>query len=72
LKLKYDELLSSFAFNFNLRPYTAGPVTIGPPVTINVVFAPCGSDPGMAVRVDPMNPTLKAPVSYLLSLETQM
>jgi len=25
LKLKYDELLSSFAINFNLRRYTAAP-----------------------------------------------
>ena len=27
LKLKYDELLSSFAFNFNLRRYTTVPGT---------------------------------------------
>ena len=28
LKLKYDELFSSFAFNFNLRRYTEGDILV--------------------------------------------
>jgi len=30
LRLNYDELLSSFAFKFNLRRYSKGTIKVGP------------------------------------------
>jgi hypothetical protein len=59
LKLKCDKLLSSFAFNFNLRHYIAGAAggraLPGPR--------------GRAVQVDPIKPTLKAPGTKRLKLK---
>jgi len=76
LKLKYDQLLSNFAFNFNLRRYT-------PVVTVASTRIQCmmpamqdasGANTndhtrtytitlaiGKAVQVDPIKPTLKPP-----------
>jgi len=51
LKLEYHELLSTFAFNFNLRRYNE----------VAVVRAVLEGHPGRAVQVDPIKPTLKAP-----------
>jgi hypothetical protein len=49
LKLNYDKLLSNFAFNFELRRYTAAPAD---PQAASAY-------PGKAVQVDPIKPTLK-------------
>ena len=57
MKLKYDELLTNFAFKFNLRRYTAGAQRERRHL------------PGRAVRVDPIKPTLKAPGIKLLKLK---
>ena len=42
LKLTYDKLLSSFAFNFNLRRYTAGDFFFEPtyPKALAIIFIP--------------------------------
>jgi hypothetical protein len=59
----YDELLSSFAFNFNLRRYITGGAVAdyetvdGVTALVTAVRFNCG----MAVQVDPVTPTLKAP-----------
>ena len=55
LRLNCDELVSSFAFNSNLRRYNVGVgrQRVGPH--------------GKAVQVEPIKPTLKAPGSLELS-----
>jgi hypothetical protein len=57
LKLKHENPLSSFAFNFNLRRYRA-----------DCGGAHSGAHRGRAVQVDPIKPTLKAPKSKLSKL----
>jgi hypothetical protein len=42
LKLKYDELLSSFAFKFNLRHYRVGRARSSRPTTCFVPSSPAG------------------------------
>jgi len=47
LKLQYDELLSRFAFKFNLRRYTVVPVSLGPRMLLAshcIVLAHAGMD----------------------------
>jgi len=63
LKLKYDELLSSFAFNFNSRRYNADME-----FDLRFVFKTAPTL-GRAVHVDPMNPKLKAPGYTRLKLK---
>jgi hypothetical protein len=59
LKLKYDGPLSSVGFKLNLRRYT---LVSG---AIALVF---NNRRGEAVQLDPMQPTLKAPISKRLKL----
>jgi hypothetical protein len=54
LKLNCDELLSDFAFNFNLRRYNKVAVLV--PTLVAVAFSH-----SRAVYVEPMKPMLKAP-----------
>jgi len=56
LKLTYDKLLSTFAFNSNLRRY-------------RMVRRPRAAQHGEAVHVEPINPVLKAPGTKRLKLE---
>ena len=53
LTLKSYKLLSTFAFNFNLRRFTVGVPPRG--------RCGGGATQGRAVQVDPIKPTLKAP-----------
>ena len=55
MKLRSDELLSKFAFKFNLRRCTQ--------------VASGAARPGKAVQVDPIKPTLKAPGIKRLKLK---
>ena len=71
LKLKCDKLLSTFAFNINLRRHNvvslrARNLCDGGSVaytTLRVV------PPGEAVQLDPIEPTLKAPGTKRLKLK---
>jgi len=58
LKLKHVKLLSSFAFNFNLRRYIAA-------LELALLYR---EGRGRAVQVDPMKRVLKAPGTILLKL----
>jgi hypothetical protein len=67
LKLKYHELLSRFAFDFNWRrctkDYGGNPIHRGgAPLLLEARV------PGRAVQVDPIKPTLKAPGTKRLKL----
>ena len=62
-QLKYDDVLSNFAFKFNVRRYTVMLMRLRYTLlsdTINL---------GRAVQVDPMNPTMKVPGTKLLKLK---
>ena len=59
LKLKYGELPSKFAFDFNLRRYTVRSGAV--PRCLRVL--------GLAVQVDPMKPQLKPSGNVHLKLE---
>ena len=66
LKLRYDELLSGFAFKFNLRRYTLGvhtgdSITIAPAQTLTDKVERC--------RLTLSNPRLKAPGAKRLKLK---
>jgi len=63
LKLKYDKLLSSCAFNFDLHRYRKGEA---PEPRAGVRS---GRVPGEAVQVDPIKPTLKAPGNKRMKLK---
>jgi len=67
LKLKYDIMLSSFAFNFNLRRYIMGRLGHLPGLCVLRVVARVQR--GRSVQVDPIKPTLKAPGTKRLKLE---
>jgi len=54
LKLKCDDPLSNFGFNFNLRCYIQEDFK-------TMIAAAASSALGKAVQVDPIKPTLKAP-----------
>jgi hypothetical protein len=50
LKLEYDELLSVFAFNFNLRPYNLD----GSREAVMKILYPHGVDPPAGVYTRPL------------------
>ena len=64
LYLKYDKLVSTFAFKFNLRRYTASPF-----LSSSSLPRRCGGNRGMAVQVDPIKPVLKAPRTKRMKLK---
>ena len=71
MKLRYDELLSNVAFNFNLRRYKTA--LVDPHV---LRLASCFRDnnelvrrQGRAVQVEPMKPKLKPPETKRLKLK---
>jgi hypothetical protein len=63
LKLRYDEPLSKFAFNFNLRRYSAETALE------YLMKSPPKLQQGKAVHVDPIKPELKAPRTQRLKLQ---
>jgi len=58
LKLEHHKLLSTFAFNFNLRRYNVEQMALGNPKNYQV----------WAVQVEPMKTMLKAPGTKRLKL----
>jgi len=72
LQLKYDKLLTIFAFNFNLRRYMKGVLDEFGGVSAQVLDlsdANIWGGGGRAVQVHPMKPTLKAPETKRLKVK---
>jgi len=69
LRLQYDELVSSVAFNFNMRRYTTGYTTTRGAAGITRSRTSTRSRTGRAVQVKPMKPILKAPGTKRLKLK---
>jgi hypothetical protein len=78
LKPECDYLRFNFAFKFNLRRYTLGPVSLRDWLShasssggggLWCLFDASQASLGEAVQVDPMNPTVKAPGTKRLKLE---
>jgi hypothetical protein len=73
LKLKYDTLLSNFAFKFKLRRYTRGEHLLSGQRDDGHVPGAQGARGGVAqgraVQVAPFKPTLKAPGTKRLKLK---
>ena len=64
MTLKYDKLLSSFAFNLKLRRYIEG-------VSCNKITGKWKAH-GRAVQAEPMKPVLKAPGPWNQALKTMI
>ena len=72
LKLRYEDSLLSFAFNFNTCRYTVAALDNFSPDTATQAAAASASlrpRQGKAVQVDPTKSTLKAPGIKLLNLK---